>query len=224
MGGIYIPIQMGGIFIPIQVDGISNPNQVRGIFKFQSKWAEFKYSRLCRQYCIPEIQVTVAGISTSQSDVFPPTGGIWREPGWVASQSAPCSLHGATLCCLCLVVFECSAVCVLQDPDEGAIYTTGELYTNPNDFLPSKVNCRLRKLYGQSQIGRFIYVPLSPLHNDTGLNVESCFHSPQSDENWIATFKRILHFVWYVKHGILTNILPCGSICNTNSACCWCVV
>ena len=52
-------------------------------------------------------------------------------------------------CVLVLVAFEYSAVCMLQDPDEGAIYTTGELYTNPNDFLPSKVNCRPRKLYGQ---------------------------------------------------------------------------
>ena len=95
-----------------------------------------------------------------------------------------------TACVLLLVAFECSAVCVLQDPDEGAIYTTGELYTNPNDFLPSKVNCWLR-----SQIGRFIYFPLMPLRNDTGLNIESCFHSPQSDENSIATFKHILHFV-----------------------------
>ena len=39
-----------------------------------------------------------------------------------------------------VVVFEFIAVCMLQDPDEGAIYS-GELYTNPNDFLP-KVNVR----------------------------------------------------------------------------------
>ena len=44
-----------------------------------------------------------------------------------------------------VVVFEFIAVCMLQDPDEGAIYS-GELYTNPNDFLP-KVNVRPRKLY-----------------------------------------------------------------------------
>ena len=160
--------------------------------------------------------------------VSSPLMGSDVRPSWVASQCAPCSPpRMALLCAACvllLVAFECSAVCVLQDPDEGAIYTTGELYTNPNDFLPSKVNCWLRKLYGQSQIGRFIYFPVRPLGNDTGLNIESCFHSPQSDENSIATFKHILHFVWCVKHDILTNILLCGSICNTNSACYWCVM
>ena len=45
------------------------------------------------------------------------------------------SLHAVVV-----VVFEFIAVCMLQDPDEGAIYS-GELYTNPNDFLP-KVNVR----------------------------------------------------------------------------------
>ena len=196
MGGIWIPIQSGGICIPVHLGSIcySNPSgwnsysKPSGVFTFQSMWAEFKYSHLCLEYCIPEFQVNGAGISisTSQSVVSASiaTDGFWHEAGLGATQCAPCSLHGVTLCCLCLVlvsVFIC--LCATGPWWKCSLFYFGRYLHMPKclRFVKGKLGAK-EVIWTVTNWALYLF-PLMPLGNDSGLNKESLHRTAQRDEN-----------------------------------------
>ena len=130
-------------------------------------------------------------------------------------------MHGvspASCCCVLLVslmpvAFECSAVFLLQDPDEAAIYTSGELYTNPNDFLLSKVNFQLRKTWECH-----IYFPQC---DDRGLNKKKLHHQTRHDNNYHASsnWQLMNAFFLICKAWLSSQKFYPVSACDTNSAC-----